>query len=164
MGDVVWLEVKRLSRDEHVVKALLAHGLVAISDFLAGDAISRPRYRCQPLEADVLFAMKAGAVACVVKAQQRQAYTAQQRAVAVEIADRQFTLSGVLNFIESVRALLDFDAFAIYDNVSSSACFFSSVSLNLLSSCLVICSSPMLDYWSASLHPLDRFVLRRIPG
>jgi hypothetical protein len=57
----------------------------------------------------------ANTVGAVCTASQGAADVPQQGAVAVEVANSQLALSGVLYFVKGVGALFDFDPFTIYD-------------------------------------------------
>ena len=69
--------------------------------------------RCQPFRTDVLFAMQAYAEGSFVDAPKRGPHVAEQLRFAVQIADREFALRGVLHFVQGVRALLDGNSLAI---------------------------------------------------
>ena len=90
-----------------------ASALAAVGDFLAPDAERRPRHRRQTLGADVLFTSDTYAEVTLCDEAQRSADVPQQIGVAVQIADHQLALGGVLHFIESIGALFDGDAVAI---------------------------------------------------
>src|SRR5579863_8886618 len=83
------------------VKVVGASALALVGDFLAPDAEGRPRHRRQTLGADVLFTSRTYAEVTVGDQAQRSADVPQQIGVAVQIADHQLALGGVLHFIES---------------------------------------------------------------
>src|ERR1700722_11698502 len=95
------------------VKVVGVSALAAVGDFLAPDAERRPRHRRQTLGADVLFTLDIYAEVALRDEAQRSADVPQQVGVAVQIKDHEFSLGGVLHFIESIRAPFDGDAVAI---------------------------------------------------
>src|ERR1019366_4310924 len=99
--------------DHQVVEALRAVRLIAIRGFLALNAERRPRHRSQTLRADIFFAMQTHPEGAFVYAPQRATHVAQQLRFAIEIADRQLALGGMLHLVQSVRALFDGNAFTI---------------------------------------------------
>jgi len=99
--------------DQKLVKVVRAFSLTAIRHLLALDAKRRPRYRGNPLGADVFLAMEAHAESAFVDSAQRGPYVPKQVRFTVQVANCQLALCCVLHFVKSVRAFFDCDALAI---------------------------------------------------
>ena len=95
----------------------------AIGQFLAVDAVLGPRHGRQTLGVDVLLAVQADAVASLVDPGQAVLHLTQQTGLAVEIADGQLTLGGVLDLVERVGALLDCNCLAVPEHAGQFGLF-----------------------------------------
>src|ERR1035438_1888006 len=88
-----------------VVERIGALFLVSVGNFLALDAVRRPRDSVQPLEADILFAMPANAKRAFIDAVQGRTDVSKHVGFPVQISDRQFTFGRILDLVQCVRAL-----------------------------------------------------------
>src|ERR1035438_7993530 len=96
-----------------VVERIGALFLVSVGNFLALDAVRRPRDSVQPLEADILLTMRANAKRAFIDAVQSRADVSKHVRFAVKVSDRQFTFGCILDLVQCIRALLDRDAFTV---------------------------------------------------
>src|ERR1700722_1267207 len=103
----------RLGGGQQLIEVLSAFVLAAVGEFLAHDAVCRKRHRRQAFRADVLFARQTDAETSLFDAVERRPDVPQQIGVAVQAADCQLALGGVLHFIESIGTLFDDDSVAI---------------------------------------------------
>jgi putative heme iron utilization protein len=109
--------------NKKVVERIGAFFLVSVSNFLALDAVGSPRDSVQPLEANVLLAMSANAKRAFIDAVQSRADVSKHVRLTVKISDRQFTFGRILDLVQSVRALLDRDAFPVSQHLRQLSLF-----------------------------------------
>jgi hypothetical protein len=89
------------------------HDFVTVHLFLAADAECRPWQRLDSLGRNLFLAALTDAIGTVGDAGESHAYQPPHSRIAVEIANRQLTLSRHLNFIQGVRDLFDRDFFPV---------------------------------------------------
>src|SRR5580704_14853226 len=99
--------------DEEIVESLVAFFLVLVGNLLALDAERRPRHCIQALGADVLLTVEADSIGSVINAMQSCTDVAEQVGLAVQVADGQLALGGVLYFVQGVRTFFDRDPITI---------------------------------------------------
>ena len=87
-----------------------------VGDLLTLDTIAGPGHGVQTLRTDIFFAVQACSEAAIVNSRQRIANAPQQLGLTVEVADGQFPLRRVLDFIQRVGALLNRDSLTVSEN------------------------------------------------
>src|ERR1035438_1114586 len=98
---------------QQVVDGLAGGKLVLVGGLLAADAVGRPWNSFQTLGLDRFFAVQANAIAAVRRTGKGSPHVAQQAGLAVQVANRQFPVSGKLHLIQDIRGLFDQDLVAI---------------------------------------------------
>jgi hypothetical protein len=105
------------SVDEHLVKHFVAIVMIAIGMLLALDTKLRPWNRGEPFWTNFLFAMDTDSKRIIFNPAKSRSDVSQQVRFSIEIAYRELSLRGVLDFIQRVCAFLDNDSIAVTNAV-----------------------------------------------
>jgi hypothetical protein len=122
--------------NQQIVEGIGTLFLVLVGNFLALDAVGRPRDSVQPLDTNILFAMGADSESAFVDAVQGRTDVSKHVGLPVQISDRQFAFGCILDLVQGIRALLDRDSFTVSQHMCKLGLFglqdlFEFVSLGL---------------------------------